>query len=592
MSETKGYVGFDVKHLRRDKCGGSTLGDRRRILNEYMRELDAKNLHFQAERNPNINVLESHRNIAFVNNGKGGIRRAKSVDEVLDYQSRRMEKLVTIRKDSYETSLFVVHLPKSMCKEVPAVYKSVVDGEEIERSRWVERDYQEAQTYLKTAMFWLADNFIPGGRDAIAGGDINFDESTPHIQFMADTFSPDDKEPGMLRCRPGLSYGTDKSVRYTSGPKYGQQISREFKMHTAHKGLREHMHSLGYPVELHVSERAGESMVLERYQEIEDQKRAVAKREQRVAEAETILQEDREFAARQGFDDGVHMGRKEGFDRGLDEAQAETQAARDVAAADRQAAAQELQQARETVQRQVESARRQARQEAEEEARAIKAAAQAERAQAADKLDEANNLFGEAAQEREEAELEKSAAASDRAAAATELDKAKTVHEKAKREAQSFLKTSREQTMIQARRDVEAAKADREAAAADRTQAAQERATVQAEADGILAAAQSKAAEIVEQAKKKALAGAKAVRDHMLVVDSEFLDYMLKQPGVQDMYDKFVERAFSNPILGGNPVMYGRTVAEDKAFIERQKRRSAEAQERRARQRGDDGLER
>lgn len=66
---------------------------------------------------------------------------------------------------------------------------------------------------------------------------------------------------------------------------------------------------------------------------------------------------------------------------------------------------------------------------------------------------------------------------------------------------------------------------------------------------------------------------------------------MLKQPGVQDMYDKFVERAFSNPILGGNPVMYGRTVAEDKAFIERQKRRSTEAQERRARQRGEGGLQ-
>ncbi|WP_347305988.1 hypothetical protein [Corynebacterium sp. SA-MJD20WY100] len=457
----------------------------------------------------------------------------------------------------------------------------------MKRPRLVARDYDEAQRYLREAMEWIADNFIPGGRDAVSGGDFNFDESTPHVQFMADTLSPDPKHPGKLRCAPGLSYSTHPESVYTSGPKRGQQISGQQKILDAQRGLREYMYAKCYPIELEVSERHDESLTLERFQRIEDQKRLLAQREQVVAEAEQFLKEDREAAHRLGYGDGLLAGRKEGFDRGLDEAQAETQADRDAAAADRQAAAQELQRARETVQRQVEQARRRARQEAEDEAKQIKATAEAERAQAADKLTEANNLFGEAAQEREEAELEKSAAASDRAAAATELDKAKTVHEKAKRETQSFLKTSREQTMIQARRDIEAAKADREAAAADRAQAAQERAAVQADADGILAAAQAKAAEIVEQAKKKALATAKAVRDHMLVVDSEFLDYMLKQPGVQDMYDKFVERAFSNPLLGGNPVRYGRTVAEERAFIERQKRRSAEAQERRARQRGD-----
>lgn len=582
MSEMIGRAAFNVRHLRRDKCGGSTRGDRARVLNECMRELDPKNLKYQAQRNPNIVKSDSHLNVAFVNDGTGKMRRAKSVDEVLAYQDARMDG-VRIRQDSFETSMFVIHLPKSMCDEIPDYFTSTVDGQVVKRPRLVPKDYKKSKRYLLETMFWLADNFIPGGRLAISGGDINFDESTPHIQFMADTFSDDPKNPGKLRCAPGLAYSTHPEVRYVDGPKRGQQISGHHKMMQAQKGLREHMHALGFPVSLEVSERHDESLNLDRFQKVEDQKRLLEQREQVVASAEQILKEDREFAARQGYEDGHHQGRKEGFDRGLADAQAD----RDAAATDRQAAAQELQRARETVQRQVEQARRKAREQAEKEAKDIKAAAQADRAQAAQKLAEVNNTLAEAAQELEESEMDKSAARSDRAQAASELDKAKTVHEKAKREAQSFLKTSREQTMIQVRRDVEAAKADREAAAADRAQAAQERAAAKTDAESILTAAQAKATEIVEQAKKKALATAKAVRDHMLVVDSEFLDHLLEQPKVQDMYDRFVTQAFSSPILGGNPVRYGRTVAEERAFIERQKRRSAEAQERRARQRGD-----
>lgn len=596
MSETKGYASFDVRHLRRDKCGGSTLGDRRRILNEYMRELDPKNLQFQAERNSNINPLESHRNIAFVNNGKGGIRRAKSVDEVLAYQAQRMEKLVTIRKDSYETSLFTVHLPKTMCKEVPAVYRSTVDGEEIERSRWIPRDYGEAERYLMEAMFWLADNFIPGGREAIAGGDINCDESTTHMQFMADTFSPDEKEPGMLRCRPGIAYGTDKSVVYASGPKKGQQISDRVKMHLAHKGLREHMHSLGYPVELHVSERAGESLTLERYQEIEDQKRLVAKREKRVSEAETILQEDREAAQRLGFDDGVHMGRKEGFDRGMAEARAD----RDAAAADRQAAAEELRQARETVQRQVEQARRKARQEAEDEAKKVKAAAQADRADAARKLAEAGKKLAEAAQKLSEAEATNQRAESHRLAAINERRQAEATREAAQEDRQVAAKerTAAAQDRVQSRQVLEDAttrandevKAIRDAAAADRAKAAQELAGVHERAAKIIESAKAVAQVELDKVIKQAKTLGKRAREHMVIVDSDFLDKLLERPEIRAEYDKFVAKAFDQHF--GNPVANGRTVAEERAFLERQKRRSAEAQERRARQRDGGGLER
>lgn len=54
----------------------------------------------------------------------------------------------------------------------------MVDGREVKRPRYVARDYEEAKQYFEEAMRWLAENFIPGGIDAVAGGDMNFDEHT------------------------------------------------------------------------------------------------------------------------------------------------------------------------------------------------------------------------------------------------------------------------------------------------------------------------------------------------------------------------------------------------------------------------------
>ncbi|MCQ9355766.1 hypothetical protein NQ020_10995 [Corynebacterium sp. 1222RC1] len=563
MSDQKGYAAFNVRHLRRIDCGGSTRGDRSRILNECMRKLDAKNLKFQAQRNPNIVVQDSHLNVPFVNDGTGKMRRAKSVDDVLAYQDSRMDG-VRVLKKSYETSMFVIHLPKSMCIEIPDYYTSVVDGEEVKRPRMVARDYNEAKKYLQQAMYWVADNVLPGGRLALAGGDMNFDESTPHIQFHADTFSPDPKRPGKLRCAPGIAYNTHPEVRYQDGPKKGQQIAGQIKMSLAQQGLREHMHSLGYPVELGVSERHDESLNLDRFQRLEDQERLLEQREKRVAEAETILQEDREFATRQGYGDGHHQGRKEGFDQGL----ADTQADRDAAAADRQAAAEELRRARETVQRQVESARRKAREQAEEDAKAIKAAAEAEASQklveVQKKLAEANNTLAKAAQELEEAELEKSAAASDRAAAATELGKAKDAREQAGRDQEAAHadrqaaaqdrtaakqyrdKAAQELSEARARANDEV-KAIRDAAAADRAKAAQELAGVQDRAARIIDAANTVAQTALDKVIKQAKTLGKQAREHMMIVDSDFLDALLQRPEIRAEYDLHVKQAFDNP---------------------------------------------
>ena len=315
MSQTSvGRAAFNVKHLRRDKCGGDTTrGDRKSLLKESMRELDPDDLAHHAAMNSNIVVADAHLNVAFVNNGDGTFRSAESVEDVLEYQDARMDDLQRIEKGSFETSLFVVHLPKSMCEEIPDYYTSTVEGREVKRPRYVARDYEEAKQYLEESMRWLADNYIPGGIDAVAGGDMNFDESTPHIQFQADTFSPDPDEPSKLRCRPGIAYNTDKSVRYKDGPKKGKQISGQQKLIDAQRGLRDHMHSLGYPVELEVSERHDESLNPDRYAEQQDRERDLMSRE---AEFEAKQSERKRYAAKKGYKEG----KEKGYNDGLEEA--------------------------------------------------------------------------------------------------------------------------------------------------------------------------------------------------------------------------------------------------------------------------------
>ena len=197
-----------------------------------------------------------------------------------------------MQKNSFETSLFVVYLPKSMCKEIPDYYTSEVDGREVKRPRYAARDYEEAMMYPEESMRWLAENFIPGGIDTVAGGDMNFDESTPHIQFQADTLSPHPDKPGTLRCRPGIAYNTGPTVRYKDGPKKGKQISGQQKFIDAQRELREHMHSLGYLVEPEVSERHDESLNLDRYTEQQDRERDLKNREGEVEVKKRSVQRD------------------------------------------------------------------------------------------------------------------------------------------------------------------------------------------------------------------------------------------------------------------------------------------------------------
>ena len=115
------------------------------------------------------------------------------------------------------------------------------------------RDRDEALRYFDEVVRYYAEDVLNGGVDAIHGFDINFDESTPHIQIMADTLVPDPKHDGKLRCESSQMWGSHRDVTELRADKDG--VVREMnelpqnKMSRYQKGLRDRMVSLGYPVE-------------------------------------------------------------------------------------------------------------------------------------------------------------------------------------------------------------------------------------------------------------------------------------------------------------------------------------------------------
>ena len=444
----KGRAAFNLRHLRRDNCGGDTTrGDRKRLLRECMRELDQRDLMHQAAMNSNIVVADAHLNVPFVNNGDGTFRRATSVEEVLQYQDARMDG-VRVQKNSFETSLFVVHLPKSMCKEIPDFYTSTVDGREVKRPRLVARDYEEAKQYFEEAMRWLAENFIPGGIDAVAGGDMNFDESTPHSQFQADTFSPKPDDPDKLRCRPGIAYNTDTSVRYKDGPKKGKQVSGHQKMIDAQRGLREHMHALGYPVELEVSERHDESLNLDRYTEQQDRERDLANREDEVEVKRRSVQRDMDATERD----------REQAAKELEQAKADREAAQGV-----------LENAEEQARAVAERVLKETREKAEQDAEKIHS----------DAHKEAEQTVGLAEAQADEL-LDRAEEAS--SAAEAKLKRAEQEAETIRSEARKKAERDAEKTRSEATRDAESTRSEAQREAATiRSEATREREQVTSE---------------------------------------------------------------------------------------------------------------
>lgn len=289
MDNEVGRAGFRVEHEFRASKRGA-------ILDEMMRERIPGASERWAQRNPNIVLEDEDSNIALVNNGKGWFSLCKDPKKVLAYGEERLAKLSHRVKEpkldpktgkewggTRTSSMFVVHLPKTLCEEVEDFYPVFDDdGNDTgrKRSRSVARDREEALRYFKDALRYLAEEVIPGGQEAILGVDIQFSESTPHMQILADPFAPDPKHPGQLRSEFSRAYGQHRDVR----DEKGKQIGGPAKIGRYQAGFRQRMVELGWPVELDVDPlRHDKTATKAVYGAMKDKERALAEQEQNFA---------------------------------------------------------------------------------------------------------------------------------------------------------------------------------------------------------------------------------------------------------------------------------------------------------------------
>lgn len=287
MGNEVGRAGFHVTHTK-------AVSERGAILDEMMRELKDESIERWEQRNPSIVVEDEHLNVALVNDGEGGFDPCSDPKQVIAYGNDRLAKLSSPIRDpkldpvtgklkggTTTTSMFVLHLPKSLCEEVPDFYPVYEDGKEVgRRSRWVARDRDEAMRYFSDAVEYLAADVIPGGIDAVLGVDIQFSESTPHIQVLADTFAPDPKHEGSLRCDFSRAYGSHRAVRDDKG----RQMSGQAKFRRYHDGLKQYMLERGWDIERDVDPlRHDKTATKEMYGAMMDKQRALDEHEQNLA---------------------------------------------------------------------------------------------------------------------------------------------------------------------------------------------------------------------------------------------------------------------------------------------------------------------
>lgn len=266
-----------------------------------MRHLDPRDVKRHSAKNLNIVRADAHLNDGYVNDGRGGFTLVTSVTDVLDYGDERLERVRRkITADQKTVNRFVVHLPKTLCDEIAEYYprrnsdgseRLGSSGEPMSRSRWIARDRDEALRYFRDAIDFLGGSVLPGGHEAIHGWATNFDESTPHVQIMADPLAADLKapasQPGALRTMQSQTYSSHREVLDANG----RQISGAEKLREYQRGLREHMVKCGWPVDRQVSARHGLELPKPEYEAAQDAEAsargalAAAQRERREADA-------------------------------------------------------------------------------------------------------------------------------------------------------------------------------------------------------------------------------------------------------------------------------------------------------------------
>ncbi|MDU4287698.1 MAG: hypothetical protein E7I43_08500 [Actinomyces sp.] len=335
MSDATGRTGFRVTHTK-------AVGERRAIVHEMMRELDPKAVEYWAQENKNIVVEDEVLDRAFVNDGTGKFVRATSMQEVIDYGQSRVDRLTSpLREDKPDkngkmrggtvtTSMFVAHLPKSMCKEVPNFYGTG-------RSRWISRDRDEAQRYFADVVRFLGKNVIPGGFEAILGFDIQHSETTPHVQLLADTFADDPKHEGGLRPEWSRAYAAHRDVRGEDG----KMVTGREKLERYQDDLKAYMIARGWPVEREVDPlRHDKTETKATYGKLKDEQRALdeqrdqlkADRLDLIRDGENLEREEyRVSLARKQVEQERATAREKGLKQGLAQGSAEAERTRQIA---------------------------------------------------------------------------------------------------------------------------------------------------------------------------------------------------------------------------------------------------------------------
>ena len=341
-------VGRTSCHISHTK----SMAGRRGTLDEMMREIVPGAVERYARKNPNIIVAEEQFNESYVNDGEGGFRPCENIREVMDYgdaRAARLSRKVTkdrknkrgeMRGGTVTTTTFLVHLPRTLCNEVPDFYPAIdprtgkrrIDpetGEPASRSRWVAKDRDEAERYFNEVLEYLAANVVPGGVDGILGISLQYSENTPHMHVLADTFGDDPKHPGSLRQDWSRAYSEHRDVRDEDG----RRVPGWEKIKNLHVGLREHLIAKGFDVERESSERSTESLAKAEYvasmQALETAEETLARIEalepEARAEAERLVK-----AARQRSDEIIADAHTESADI-LDEAERDAREVRSSA---------------------------------------------------------------------------------------------------------------------------------------------------------------------------------------------------------------------------------------------------------------------
>jgi colicin import membrane protein len=245
MIDTIGRAGMDVAHVQHG--AGGNRANRRRLLQESMRELDPALTAKQAALNENVDPGRTGDNVARVNDGSGGFRPVAAIDEVLDYGDAREARVGRkIKDNSFTTTTIVAHLPKTICEQ-----RQWTNAEDETRTYWAANDPAEARRYFDEVVGYLGEKVLVGGQAAIHGYDVNLDEFTPHIQILCDNFAvdPNTKSPDRdLRVVASQTWTSHREVK----DEKGVQISGQRKMRTYQAGLRDHMLVAGFPVETDV----------------------------------------------------------------------------------------------------------------------------------------------------------------------------------------------------------------------------------------------------------------------------------------------------------------------------------------------------